>query len=48
MMKTHRGRVSLQGLPDSVVEVDAADRLAAYTSMHDLIVVATPIPEPPV
>lgn len=31
----------------SVLDCHAADRLAAYTSMHDLIVVAAPIPEPP-
>lgn len=31
----------------SVIDSRAADRLAAYTSMHDLIVVPVPIPEPP-
>jgi len=30
-----------------VLDCDAAERLAAYTSMHDLIVVDVPIPDPP-
>ncbi len=32
---------------DSVIDSGSADRLGAFTSMHDLMVVATPIPELP-
>ena len=32
---------------DSVIESRSADLLAGCTSMHDLIVVTVPIPEPP-
>jgi hypothetical protein len=31
----------------SVIDSGSADLLAAFTSMHDLCVVATPIPDPP-
>lgn len=31
----------------SVIDSDKTDALAATTSMHDLIVVSTPVPEPP-
>jgi hypothetical protein len=32
---------------DSIIECDAQAQLAACTSMHDLIVVVTPVPDPP-
>ena len=31
----------------SVIDAGATDSLAATTSMHDLVVVPTPIPQPP-
>jgi len=37
----------MSAIVKSVLESDAMDRLAAYTSMHDLVVVDLPIPEPP-
>jgi hypothetical protein len=37
----------MEAIVQSVLDSDATDRLAAYTSMHDLIVIGLPIPEPP-
>jgi hypothetical protein len=37
----------LVAIVDSVIEGDAEAQLAAATSMHDLLVVVTPVPEPP-
>lgn len=37
----------MSAIVGSVRDSNAEDRLAAYTSMHDLIVVSVPIPEPP-
>lgn len=37
----------MSAIVSSVFEAQATDRLAAYTSMHDLIVVPVPIPDPP-
>lgn len=37
----------MAAVASSVVESESTDLLAACTSMHDLIVVPTPIPEPP-
>lgn len=37
----------MEAIARSVLESEAADRLAAHTTMHDLIVVGTPVPDPP-
>ena len=37
----------MAAIVDSVVRSNATERLAARTAMHDLIVVVTPIPDPP-
>ena len=37
----------MSAIVKSVLDSNARDRLAAHTSMHDLIVVPTPIPVPP-
>jgi hypothetical protein len=47
MATKHEGFRHMEAIVRSVLDSGAADRLAAYTSMHDLIVVAVPIPEPP-
>lgn len=43
----HDGFRHMAGVVASVIQADAAERLAGMTSMHDLIVVPQPIPEPP-
>lgn len=47
MATEHEEFRHMEAIVRSVLEADAADRLAAHTSMHDLIVVDLPIPEPP-
>lgn len=47
MATKHEEFRHMEAIVRSVLDSDAADRLAAYTSMHDLIVVDVPIPEPP-
>lgn len=47
MATEHEEFRHMEAIVRSVLDSDAADRLAAYTSMHDLIVVDVPIPEPP-
>lgn len=47
MATGHEGFRHMEAIVRSVLKSDAAGRLAAYTSMHDLIVVDVPIPEPP-
>ena len=47
MATEHEEFRHMEAIVRSVLDSDAADRLAGYTSMHDLIVVDVPIPEPP-
>jgi hypothetical protein len=47
MATEHEEFRHMEAIVRSVLDSDAADRLVAYTSMHDLIVVDVPIPEPP-
>jgi hypothetical protein len=47
MATKHEEFRHMEAIVRSVLDSAAADRLAAYTSMHDLIVVDVPIPEPP-
>lgn len=47
MATEHEEFRHMEAIVRSVLDSDAVDRLAAYTSMHDLIVVDVPIPEPP-
>lgn len=37
----------MEAIVRSVLDSDVVDRLAASTSMHDLVVVPVPVPEPP-
>ena len=37
----------MRAIVDSVIDTDAEHALAATTSMHDLIVVPRPVPDPP-
>jgi hypothetical protein len=43
----HPGFDHMVAVVDSIIEGDAQAQLAAATSMHDLLVVVTPVPEPP-
>lgn len=47
MATEHEEFRHMEAIVRSVLDSDATDRRAAYTSMHDLIVVDLPIPEPP-
>ena len=47
MAMKHEEFRHMEAIVRSVLDSEAVDRLAAYTSMHDLIVVDVPIPEPP-
>lgn len=47
MADEHEEFRHMEAIVRSVLDCDAAERLAAYTSMHDLIVVDVPIPDPP-
>jgi hypothetical protein len=47
MATEHEEFRHMEAIVRSVLDSNAADQLAAYTSMHDLIVVGVPIPEPP-
>jgi hypothetical protein len=47
MVTKHEEFRHMEAIVQSVLDSDATARLAAYTSMHDLIVVGVPIPEPP-
>lgn len=47
MADDHPSFRHMADIVDSVVRSDAVDRLAGCTSMHDLVVVPRPEPEPP-
>ncbi|MEV7630604.1 hypothetical protein [Actinoplanes sp. NPDC089786] len=47
MAEAHEEFRHMANIVDSVFGRDAAETLAGCTSMHDLIVVTRPIPEPP-
>ena len=47
MARKHEEFRHMEAIVRSVLDSDASDRLAAYTSMHDLIIIDLPIPEPP-
>lgn len=48
MGERNPGFQHMADIVNSVIESESTDLLAAFTSMHDLMVVATPIPETPV
>jgi hypothetical protein len=47
MAEIHPQFTHMVAIVDSVLNSTASDRLAGCTSMHDLIVVPRPVPEPP-
>ena len=47
MAATHPNLQHMSEIVSSVIDSGSTDLLAGCTSMHDLIVVATPIPDPP-
>jgi hypothetical protein len=47
MSRVHPQFQHMTDIVDSVIAAGMMDRLAAMTSMHDLLVVSTPISEPP-